>query len=402
MLDELISKTTQKNVQDFIFSHENEDERKLVLTKKKVLELPSTWIAQQIAGRRRAKFKLTTWYETKGIIYPPTLNLEQTSSEATAKYKTTLIQQGKIGVDLTGGFGIDSFYLSTFFKRFVFVEPDKDLLDLAKHNHVLLGATNIDYVNSTAEEFIKHAEKFDFIYGDPSRRSHQQKVFKLADCTPNIIDLLPALFEKSQTVLIKTSPLLDLQQGVRALKNVDEIHVVAVDNECKELLFLLRKQATTSPVINTVDLDSKRGIKQKFSFHIEEEKKAEAKFSAPLAWLYEPNAAILKAGAFKIITSRYPFFKLHPSSHIYTSNEMLETFPGRTFKVVQHLKLDKTVKKFFPNGQANILTRNFPLSVEEIKKKTGLKEGGELYLICTQSESQKHVLMSERVFLFLK
>jgi 16S rRNA G966 N2-methylase RsmD len=398
MLDGLTSKTIQENVQDFIFSHENEDERKLVLGQNKILELPSAWIAQQIAGRRRAKLKLPTWYETKGIIYPPTLNLEQTSSEATAKYKTTLIPRGKIGVDLTGGFGIDSFYLHKFFERYVFVEPDKDLLDLAKHNHALLGANNIDYVHTNAEEFIRHAERFDFIYVDPSRRSHQQKVFKLADCTPNVINLLPAFFEKSQTVLVKTSPLLDLQQGLREIKKVAEIHVVAVDNECKELLFLLQEQATTSPVIKAVDLDSQGGLKQKFTFHIEEEKNAEAKFSAPLAWLYEPNVAILKAGAFKTIASRYPIFKLHPSSHLYTSTEMLETFPGRNFKVIQHLKLDKTLKDLFPNGQANILARNFPLSVEEIKKKTGLKEGGERYLICTQSESQKHVLMAERVF----
>jgi 16S rRNA G966 N2-methylase RsmD len=399
MLDELISKTTAAIVQDFIFAHENEDERKLVLNQKEILELPSAWIAQQIAGRRRAKFKLPGWYKNKGIIYPPTINLEQTSSEATAKHKTALIKRGKIGVDLTGGFGIDTFYLSTLFQRFVFVEPDKDLLDLAKHNHALLGANNIEYVNNSAEEFIVEAKRFDFIYFDPSRRSHQQKVFKLADCAPNLIDLLPSFFEKSDALLIKTSPLLDLQQGLRELKNVAEIQVVAVENECKELLFLLQKETTTSPVINAVDLNSQGGVKQKFSFYIEEEKNAEVKFSGPLAWLYEPNAAILKAGAFKTIASRYPIFKLHPNAHLYTGTEMLETFPGRNFRILQHVKLDKKLKDLFPNGQANILARNFPLSVEGIKKKTGLKEGGELYLICTQSESQKHVLIAERVFL---
>jgi hypothetical protein len=398
MLSELISKTIDEDVQNFIFSHENEDERELVLNQKEILGLPAAWIAQQIGGRRRIKFKLPTWYKTKGIIYPPTINLEQCSSEATAKFKASIVSEGKFGIDLTGGLGIDTYYFSRYFSKFIFVEPDEMLLTIAKHNHGLLGANNIEYINTTAENFISQTTACDFVYIDPSRRSHQQKVFKLADCVPNVIELLPSFSERSDEILIKTSPLLDLQQGLRELKKVAQILVVAVDNECKEILFKVTKTANSSPEIHSVDLDITSNLVNQFSFWTEEEKNSEAKFSEPLNWLYEPNAAILKAGAFKTVAVRNNVYKLQPSSHLYTSDKRVKEFPGRTFKVLNHLKLNKDLKDHFPNGQANILTRNFPLSVEEIKKKTGLKEGGTHYLICTQSESQKNVIMAERLF----
>jgi hypothetical protein len=397
MLSELISKTIDEAVQNFIFSHENEDERELVLNQKEILGLPAAWIAQQIGGRRRIKFKLPTWYKTKGIIYPPTINLEQCSSEATAKFKASMVSEGKFGIDLTGGLGIDTYHFSRHFSKFIFVEPDGMLLTIAKHNHGLLGANNIEYVNTSAEFFISQPTVSDFIYIDPSRRSHQQKVFKLADCLPNVVDLLPIFFGKTEQVLIKTSPLLDLQQGLRELKNAAQIYVVAVDNECKELLFKVTKTIDQQE-IQCVDLNTVGKIVQQFSFDIEEEKNSRVNFSSPLNWLYEPSASILKAGAFKMVGIRNKVLKLHPSSHLYTSEERVVSFPGRTFKILNHLKLSKELRDAFPNGQANILTRNFPLSVEEIKKKTGLKEGGIPYLICTQSESQTHAMIAERIF----
>ena len=390
----------RKDIQEYIFEHETADEKSLVLQSKEILDVPTFLIAQQIAGRRKAKYKLPTWYATKGIIYPPSINLEQSSSEATAKYKSSIISKGKIAADLTGGFGVDSFFISKQFDRFYYVEPDEQLLSVVKHNHTLLGADNIQYVNSSAEEFIRHTvEQFDLLFIDPSRRNKQQKVFKLADCIPNVVELLPALIGKSKRILIKNSPLLDIHEGIRELEGADDVMVIAVNNECKELLFSLSRQITSSASIRAIDIDTKANRSSSFAFKQEDEKRTIVQFSSPQEWIYEPSAALLKAGAFKTIVVRYEISKLHPNTHLYTSENQIKFLSGRTFRIRQHLKMDKNIKELFPNGHANILTRNYPLSVEEIKKKTGLKEGGDLYLICTQSENEKHVLLAERIIL---
>jgi len=399
MLPDQLFHIANPEIQEYIFLHENEDEKKLVLAHKEILGIPSSLIATQIQGRKKAKHKIDLWYKTKGIVYPPSLNLEQSSSRATAKFKSILLNKGKIGADLTGGLGIDTFFLSQLFEKFYYVEPNESLLSIAKHNHELLGANNIQYVNSTAEEFHHQTkEYFDLIFIDPSRRNNQQKVFKLADCAPDISALLPAFLKSSKKILIKTSPLLDIQQGQRELQNVEKIFSVSVNNEVKELLFLIsNKEVSISPLIEAVDLNSEGGLIHSFSFTVEEEKKTIVAFSPPLTFLYEPNASILKAGAFKTMALRNGVYKLHPSSHLFTSENRIDGFPGKTFKVLQQTKLNKKVIDLFPNGCANILTRNYPLSVVEIKKITGLKEGGKLFLICTQSEKEKHVLVAERV-----
>lgn len=393
-----LSALTNEKIQEYIFLHENEDEKKLVLSQKEVSGIPSSVIATQIAGRKKAKHKISLWYQTKGIVYPPSLNLEQSSSEATAKFKTSLIEKGAAGVDLTGGFGIDSFFLSQVFTKFYYVEPDESLLHIARHNHSLLGASNIDHVNLNAEDFIaKTKENFDLIFIDPSRRNKQQKVFKLSDCVPDVSLLLPALLSKSQKIIIKASPLLDIQQGLRELQNVSQIFVVSVGNEVKEVLFLIEKNFKERAKINAIELSDIGEVINHFSFYAEDEKEIQITFSAPLQYLYEPNASILKAGAFKSISTQYDLKKLHPSSHLYTSEKIVDVFPGRLFKIIERPKLDKNLKDYFPNGYANIISRNYPLNVEEIKKRTGLKEGGELFLICTQSEKEKLALIAERL-----
>ncbi|HEY5826224.1 MAG TPA: RsmD family RNA methyltransferase [Cyclobacteriaceae bacterium] len=386
-------------IQEYIFLHENEDEKKLVLAHKEIFGVPSSLIANQIQGRRKAKHKIDLWYKTKGIVYPPSINLEQSSSAATAKFKSSLLTKGKVGVDLTGGLGIDTFFLSQKFEKFYYVEPNESLLAIAKHNHSLLDATNIQYINSSAEEFlVQTKEYFDMIFIDPSRRNNQQKVFKLADCVPDVSSLLSSFLKSSEKILIKASPLLDIQQGQRELQNVEKVFAVSVHNEVKELLFLITKETSPSPTIETVDLNSNAELIHSFVFHAEEEKSAVADLSPPLRFLYEPVASILKAGAFKTVGIRHQIYKLHPSTHLFTSENKIDSFPGKTFKIIQRGKLDKKLKDLFPDGHANILTRNYPLSVEEIKKKTGLKEGGELFLICAQGEKEKHVLVAERVY----
>ena len=221
-------------------------------------------------------------------------------------------------------------------------------------------------------------------------------MYRLADSEPDVVALQSEFFNRATPVLIKTSPLLDLQQGRRELQRVAEIIIVAVENECKELLFLLCETSSGEPSIRAVDLKRSGEVKSSVSFTLDEEKKSVVAFSPPLTYLYEPNAAILKAGAFKWIAQKYQLKKLAPSTHLYTSDQLLN-FPGRSFKIVRFVKADKKLKGLFPNGYVNIISRNYPLSVEEIKKKTGLKEGGEQFLICTQDEKEKLVMVAERV-----
>lgn len=387
---------SRPGIQDFILEHENDDVQKLLLKQRHVLGVPAEWIAQQLMARRKAKFKLPTWYTTTGIIFPHSLGLEQASSEVTAKFKSRLLHGTGFGADLTGGLGIDSFFLSQQTRLLDYVEPNADLLEIARHNHTVLGAKNITHHHATAQEFLSHARQFDFIYLDPSRRKSSKKVYRFSDCEPNATRLMDQLFQKAPVVMIKASPLLDLHQADLELGNVKKIIVLAVENECRELLFLLSPHSPGEPEINAVNLERDGQVRDSCSFTWAEERKAKADFSEPLAFLYEPNAAIMKAGAFKWVSQRFEVKKLSLNSHLYTSGH-LQDFPGRAFRVIEKTKFDKRLKDHFADGYVNILTRNYPLSVEEIKKKTGLKEGGDQYLIATQSENEKHVVIAERI-----
>jgi 16S rRNA G966 N2-methylase RsmD len=405
-MQSLIESLLKEDVQDFIFLNENADVQKLLLKQSDVLGVPTEHIAQQLTGRKKAKTKIASWYNMRGIVYPPSLNVEQCSSEATGKFKLTLLKgiindEDKVVsvADLTGGLGVDTFYLSHRAQHVDYVEPDGELYELAKHNHKVLGTHNhnITHYHASAEDYLETLdETLDLIYIDPSRRKSSQKVYKLAECEPNVVQLQSELLQKTDFVLIKTSPLLDIQQGCRELQNVSLVIVVAVDNECKELLFLLEQKFSGEPVIRAVELNRYGEIISDASFSLDEEKNSKVEFSSPLAYLYEPSAAVLKSGAFKGTAEKFHLKKLAPSSHLYTSDVLVD-FPGRVFKVVEHVKLTSKLKDRFKDGHANIITRNHPLSVEEIKKKTGLKEGGEEYLIGTQGEKEKFVMIAERI-----
>lgn len=397
----MIELLLQREVQDFLVTHEQEDEKKLVLKHRTLFGIPSGIIAEQLIGRRKAKAKLPLYYNTPGIVYPPGLNLEQSSSEKTARFKADLLndllRSKSVLADLTGGFGVDSFLFSKVFNNVLYVEPNASLIPIAQHNHNQLGSRNIHYQNSTAENFLdSFTGKVDCVFLDPSRRSKtNQKVFSLSDCEPNTATLLPEIFKKCEFALIKTSPLLDLQQGMQELKHVEKVWVVSVDNECKEVLFFCKKDCKDEPEIIAVDLPKQVEI---FSFTFSEEKNAEANFSTPLHYLYEPNASILKAGAFKQIAENFSVFKLHPSTHLYTSNDLVQNFPGRIFKILHSVKPDpKSLKAIFPEGKANVITRNYPLTPEELKKKAKLKDGGELYLIGFSGQKEKHLVAANRL-----
>lgn len=399
-----LSDLLSSDVQSFIHQHENDDVKQLVLKHKLIHGVASNIIANQLNGRRKAKEKLSTLYHTKGIVYPPGINVEQSSSEQAAHYKASIFSQqdAQLGkkslVDLTGGFGIDSYFFSKVFKDVDYIEPNESLLEITKHNHQQLGANNIQHHNTTAEEFLKKPEHaFDFAYIDPSRRAAgNQKIYSLNDCEPNIVRLQEVIFTKSHYLLIKASPLFDIQQGLKELKFVQQVFVVSVDNECKEVLFLCQKNFTGEPKIMATNILFGNRI-DLFSFLFSTERSSEALFSEPLSYLYEPNASILKAGAFKIIGSEFKLSKLHPSTHLYTSDQLIEKFPGRIFKVEAFVKADpKALKAFFPEGKANITTRNYPLSVEELKKKMGLKDGGEKFLIGFSGMQTKFLVVASR------
>lgn len=399
-----LSSLIQASVQDFIFENEGLDEKTLLLKQKTTLGIPTPIIADQLAGRRKAKYKLPSFYKTKGIVYPPSVNLEQTSSELTAQFKTEIIQSHiglnpKYGADLTGGFGIDTYLLNSICTSLDYVEPNADLLELAVHNHNILKATSIHYHHRKSEDFLKSTRSFfDFIFIDPSRRNKSLKVFKLADGEPNVIELLPIIFTKTDTLLIKASPLLDIQQGLRELRNVSDVFVVAVDNECKELLFLCQKNIESQPEIHCVNLLSVMGRdKELFSFSFSKESKALSEFSDPLAYLYEPNASILKSGAFKSIGQEFNLSKVHINTHLYTSNKLVPDFPGRIFRVMAINPKPDQFKTIFIGNQANVITRNYSLTPEELKKKLKLKDGGENFLLGFSGLQQKYLVAASKV-----
>jgi 16S rRNA G966 N2-methylase RsmD len=393
-------------IQKFIHDHEHDDERQLVLKQKEISGVPSAVIAGQIAGRRKAKEKLPLYYQTPGIVYPPTVNLEQSSSEQTARFKASMIFEAlssattgtlQCGADLTSGFGTDAYYLSKIFSRFDAVEPDPDLLEIARHNHRLLGARNIEHHNITAEDFLaRPGKKADLIFIDPSRRTAGKKVFTLKDSEPDIVSLQSKIYEKTNRLVIKASPLFDISLALREVSFVKNVFVVAVDNEVKELLFFAEKDFEGEPVINSVNLVKQR--QDVFAFSFAEEAAATSRFSDPLTFLYEPNAAILKAGAFKIVSENFNIAKLQASTHLYTASDLIEDFPGRIFKIEARVKPGaSSVKQFFPEGKANISTRNYPLTVEELKKKTGLKDGGEKFLIGFSGVKEKFLVSASRI-----
>lgn len=401
-ITEYFEQLSSNEMHEFIIAHEHDEPQKLLLKGGEEFGVPMKFIAQQITGRQKIKSKLPTWFNNLNILYPPSLNMEQCSSELTARFKQsfllTLVNKGGSGVDLTGGFGVDAAFLKRHVDHLHYVEKDPKLFQIAKQNFQTLGCSGIQTHSISAEEFINAStERFNFIYIDPSRRKDSKKVFRLADCEPNVPALLEQLFSKTDLILLKASPLLDIQQGIQELKNVADVSVIAVDNECRELIYVLQKGFVDEPVIRAVNITGgKLNVNSMLTFKKSEEINAAVSFSSPKKFIYEPNAAILKAGAFRWVCHRFNVSKLAPNSHLYTGDSKIE-FPGRTFKILDRLKLDKKIKDHFPNGYANILTRNYPLTVEEIKKKTGLKEGGDLYLICTQDQKEKIVLIAEKV-----
>jgi hypothetical protein len=384
-----------KEVQEFLEKNFKKDISEIILKGSPFSEVSSQELAVQLTGKKKAEKKLPTWFKTRGILYPPTLNLEQTSSEITAKYKASLIQGNSI-IDLTGGFGIDSFYFSVSFERVLHSEIDEELSELVAHNSEVLDIKNLENYTGDGIEFLKNSNRnFDWIYLDPARRDEAGgKVFHLSDCVPDLPAIMPLLWQNTANILIKSSPLLDLQAGINSLKYVKEVHIVAVQNEVKELLWVLNEGFSGEVKLITVNL--KKSEQEVYSNVFGDN--AESSFSQPLIFLYEPNAAIMKSGLFDSVGKDFKVQKLHPHTHLYTSEELVD-FPGRRFKINKLLPYKKKLmKRELGLKKANISTRNFPESVENLKKQFKIKDGGENYLFFTTTEDgDKILLICEKV-----
>lgn len=375
----------------FIRKFADADVRQLALQGAKYSEVDLPYALDQIAGRQTARQKLPSWAATEGIVYPPHLSMEQCSSEQTARYKAHLVGSGASVVDLTGGFGVDFSFLARGFSRAVYVERQARLCDIARENFLLLGLTQAEVVCGDSTDYLQTMAPADVIYIDPARRdSHGGRTYGISDCTPDVSALRDLLLAKARRVLIKLSPMLDWRKAVADLgeQYVREVHIVSVGNECKELLLLCY---------------SGNGLRL---FCVNDDNVFEATAKSALApriahsfnYLYEPNASIMKAGCFTEVAQRFGVAQVAQNSHLFTSAEPVEDFPGRSFQIEAVTSMNKRELKQHLQGltQANITVRNFPLSVAELRRRLKLGEGGDVYIFATTLEDKSHVLLITR------
>lgn len=379
-------------VQAYIDTHLREDLPRLILKGSPFDKVSMQEIAVQIRSKRKAEKKLPEWFAQKDILYPPALNLSQSSSAQTAAYKSALVS-GDTLIDITGGFGVDSYFFAQKMKRVIYCEQNEGLCEIARHNFALLpNRNNSTFIPADGITCIKQQSgKVDWIYADPGRRTAAgDKVFRLEDCEPDILAHINTLKAKTARILLKTSPLLDLRSGIRQLKNVYEIHVVAVNNEVKELLWLIGETPVSEIQIKTVNL--RKNDRQSFCAGLLDETAAVPVYALPQTYLYEPNAAVLKAGFFNILTQAFAVKKLAPNSHLYTSDKKTD-FPGRSFVITGLLSAHTREFKKTGIKKANITVRNFPESVAQIRKKYKLKEGGDQFLFFTQNQQHEKIII---------
>ena len=377
-------------IQQFITDNLKADITKLILKGSPFDSVSIQELATQIVSKQKAEHKLPFWFQTKNIYYPEKLNIEQTSSETTANYKASLVRGASI-IDITGGFGVDCFYFSKHFKTVTHCEINEELSAITTHNYQQLKIKNsITFCGDGLEYLTNSEKKFDCIYLDPSRRDTAKgKVFLLKDCEPNVPENIDLLFSKTSQILLKTAPILDITSAIHELKFVKEVHVVALHNEVKELLFLLEKDFKAPIQIKTVNI----GKNERQSFQFKYKEALYSDYSEPLSYLYEPNAAILKSGGFHQVTNQLNVEKLHQHSHLYTANILLD-FPGRRFKVEHVLPYDKKkLKKLLPGNKANITIRNFPKTVAQIRKETKITEGGTVFIFFTTNFKNELVVL---------
>lgn len=389
----------------FILQHRDDDVRQLALRGGKDTAIDMPFALDQIRGWQVARSKVPSWAATDGIIYPSHLSLEQCSSEVTAQYKATLVGEGDRFVDLTGGMGVDFSFMSRPFRERVYVERNNELCAIAEQNFKQLGL-DATIVNTTAEEYLQQMEPADVVFLDPARRdSHGGRTYGIADCTPNVLQLLPTLKKKARKVILKLSPMLDWHKAVEELGDTaSEVHVVSTGNECKELLFVLGSEAVEDVKVFCINDE------QRFEFSGRSGLSSHSIVSSPSCgtsscFLYEPNASIMKAGCFELVAQHYGVVALAPNSHLFVSEEFVEDFPGRSFAIAAISQMNKQSLKQHLQGikQANIAVRNFPESVATLRKRLKISDGGDTYIFATTlSNGERRLFICKKVNLIMR
>ncbi len=387
---------------DFVSLHEGDDVRKLALQGTRDPKVNLQQALEQIAGRQTARRKLPSWAVVEDVCYPPHLNMEQCSSEQTARYKASLLKGGDRYVDLTGGFGVDFFFMSQAFQHRVYIEQHAELCAIAEHNFKVLGL-DCEVHNVSAVDYLKDMEPADVVYLDPARRNeHGARTYGMEDCTPNILELMPLLKEKSQQIMLKLSPMLDWRKAVSDLENVTEVHIVSVDNECKELLLVLRDAENPDLSLFCVNNDTMFQsryskdknislVRKNFFSRWGENFSLRGASESPL-YLYEPNASVMKAGCFDELERFFPVTQISSNSHLFVSTDEVNDFPGRRFQLTAISSMNKKELRQILSGitQANITVRNFPLTVQQLRQKLKLKDGGDVYIFATTISDGSH------------
>ena len=381
-----------KATKDFIREHADADVRQLALQAKKNPEVDLTYALEQIAGRQKAKMKLPSWAKIDGMVYPPHISMEQCSSELTAKYKAEIVPCGNYFVDLTGGFGVDFSFIAKTFKHAVYVERQEHLCAITSENFRLLGLDNAEVVNADGIEYLHQMDHADLVFIDPARRDdHGGRTYGIADCTPNVLEVMDELMLKTNMLLLKLSPMLDWRKAVRDLGGASEVHIVSVDNECKELLIMVKHDVQPIKVV-CVNLFSNEE-REVFEFDDTESTPLRQNISSK-TYLFEPNTSIMKAGCFDEIQARFHVAQLDNNSHLFVSDYEIPDFPGRRFKIEHVTSMNKRELKeaLADINRANIAVRNFPLSVAELRKKLKLKDGGDVFIFATTVAKEGHQL----------
>lgn len=386
----------------WIKEHLHDDVNELALHASNYPDVDMQQALVQIRGWQIAEKKLPLWAQTEGVLFPDHLPLEQCSSQLTAEYKASLMMSQphrSTMTDLTGGFGVDAAMIGRQYQHLTYVEQREDLCELAQHNFPLLGVSDFEVLQARCEDVLAELPHQHFILIDPARRDASgRKTVAISDCTPDVCQLNQLLLEKADVVMIKLSPMLDITTALRQLKGVYQVHVVSVHGECKEILLLLQQGEEQEPQIVCVDI-TREGI-QRFSFTREDEQAAQCPYTNEVdAYLYEPNASLMKACPFKSLAQHFHCRKLHPNSHLYTSKEYIPDFPGRSFKVTDVLPLNKqTTKQISQLRQANISVRNFPATVADLRKRLHLADGGDTYLFATTlADNRKVVIVCKKL-----
>jgi len=384
----------------YVAEHLHEDPARLALQARRFPGLPVPDLVRQIQARQKARTKIPAWADNPDLIFPPALSVEQASSARTAAFKASLVDGQRLA-DLTGGFGVDASHFAEYVPEVHYVERDPKLVAVVEYNLAQLGVTNIQCHAADAASFLRNtAHTFDWIYLDPARRdTASRKIFRLQDCEPDVVRLMPLLLQKSRRVLLKTSPMLDIEQAIRELKHVRRLWVVAVDNDCKEVLYELAPEPAVDPERYCLNL-LRTGQQQEFRLNRARETRAIPRYAEAQQYLYEPNVAILKAGGFRSIGTAFELLKLHQHSHLYTNDTLRPDFPGRIFRIhaTERYDADALLPYLGPEARAHVTTRNFPDTVDTFRKRTGIREGGDLYLFATTDlRNRLVVLVCEKV-----